>query len=109
EQVQKRNVEVVNLAPLIRGKGRRAPPSSPSAAPRAVPAAPGRRAVTDEKFHGWLVDLVRDAVEGPEPALAPHAAETSVLRAYGPGLAANPPSADFTAGGLLALIPGPKL
>ena len=109
EQVQKRNVEVVNLAPLIRGQGRRAPRASPAAVPRAALAAPGRRALTDDKFHGWLVDLVRDTVEGPEPALAPNSTETSVLRAYGPGLLANPLFEDFSEEELLAFIRGLKL
>jgi CRP-like cAMP-binding protein len=108
EQVQRRNVEVVNLAPLIRGRGRVTARSTVAAA-SAAPAAPGRRAVTDDKFHGWLVDLVRDTVEGPAPALAPNAADAPALKAYGPGLLANPMFEDFTEEELLAFIRGLKL
>jgi CRP-like cAMP-binding protein len=108
EQVQRRNVEVVNLAPLIRGRGRGAARSTAAAA-SAAPAAPGRRAVTDDKFHGWLVDLVRDTVEGPVPALAPSAPDASALKAYGPGLLANPLFEDFSEEELLAFIRGLKL
>jgi len=118
EQVQRRNVEVVNLAPLLRAD---AAPSAPEAAAAAsIPAPGGRpRAVTDDRFHGWLVDLVRDSVgklqstthdggRGLQPA-APVPVDAPVLRAYGPGLLANPLFEDFSEEELLAFIRGLKL
>src|SRR5262249_36216257 len=108
EQVQRRNVEVVNLAPLIRVSGRDAAGKAAAAVP-ALPPNPTRRAVTDEKFHGWLLDLVRDTVDGPAPGLSPIAADNPVLRAYGPGLLANPLFEDFSEEELVAFIRGLKL
>jgi CRP-like cAMP-binding protein len=61
EQVQRRNVEVVNLAPLLRAEA--APAAKVAPDEGGLPAPTGRpRAVTDDRFHGWLVDLVRDSV-----------------------------------------------
>jgi CRP-like cAMP-binding protein len=66
EQVQRRNVEVVNLAPLLRADA--APEAKVAPSAPEVTAAPGRpRAVTDDRFHGWLVDLVRDSVGKLQP------------------------------------------
>jgi len=118
EQVQRRNVEVVNLAPLLRADA--APPAPEAPAAASIPAPGGRpRAVTDDRFHGWLVDLVRDSVgklqptthdggRGQAPA-APVPVDAPVLRAYGPGLLANPLFEDFSDEELLAFIQGLKL
>ena len=108
EQVQRRNVEVVNLAPLIRAQE----PSArrPRAArARAAPEGARSRPVTDEKFHGWLLDLVRDTVTRPQAPTATLAAEAPALKAYGPGLLANPLFEDFTEEELVAFIRGLKL
>ena len=119
EQVQRRNVEVVNLAPLLRADA--APEAKVAPSAPEVPAAPGRpRAVTDDRFHGWLVDLVRDSVGKLQPQTqdggrglqvsdAPAAADSPVLRAYGPGLLANPLFEDFSEEELVAFIQGLKL
>jgi CRP-like cAMP-binding protein len=109
EQVQRRNVEVVNLAPLLRAEAAPAPE-----APRLVPApaAPTARprAVTDDRFHGWLVDLVRDSVTRLQAAETPAApVDGPTLRAYRPGLLANPLFEDFSEEELLAFIHGLKL
>jgi hypothetical protein len=108
EQVQRRNVEVVNLAPLLRADG--APPMSEVPAAASLPAPGGRpRAVTDDRFHGWLVDLVRDSVGKLQMPAAPVPVDARVLRAYGPGLLANPLFEDFSEEELLAFIQGLKL
>jgi CRP-like cAMP-binding protein len=106
EQVQRRNVQVVNLAPLIR---------SAAAVPRAVPAArdaaapPRPRAITDDRFNGWLVDLVRDTVGKPRALGAAATADAPALKGYGPGLLANPLFEDFSEEELLAFIHGLRL
>ena len=108
EQVQRRNVEVVNLAPLLR--------SPEAAAPRAGTAPGGEspaarpRAITDDRFHGWLVDVVRDTVGSPRfsGSTEPETAGAG-LKAYGPGLLANPLFEGFSVKGLIALIGGVKL
>jgi CRP-like cAMP-binding protein len=107
EQVQRRNVEVVNLAPLLRSEAP-APPLELTA-PRATPAS-RPRAITDDRFHGWLVDVVRDTVGTPQGAVA--SAPESVrggLMGYGPGLLANPLFEGFSEEELVALIGGLKL
>ena len=119
EQVQRRNVEVVNLAPLLRAE---APPAAKVAPDvTGLPAPAGRaRAVTDDRFHGWLVDLVRDSVGKLQPQThdggrglqtpeAPSPADAPALRAYGPGLLANPLFEDFSEEELVAFIQGLKL
>jgi CRP-like cAMP-binding protein len=109
EQVQRRNVEVVNLAPLLRSDA--APPAQAPGPSRAVAAPNSRpRPVTDDRFHGWLVDLVRDSVsklQTAETSAAP--VDGPALRAYGPGLLANPLFEDFSEEELLAFIHGLKL
>ena len=62
EQVQRRNVEVVNLAPAAARRGRRRRRRRRRARPRSRRRRGRPRAVTDDRFHGWLVDLVRDSV-----------------------------------------------
>jgi CRP-like cAMP-binding protein len=108
EQVQRRNVEVVNLAPLLR-----ATPAPADAEPAPMAPAPPRagrpRAATDDRFHGWLVDLVRDSVGKLHAPETPLAADAPVLKAYGPGLLANPLFEDFSEEELLAFIQGLKL
>jgi len=108
EQVQRRNVEVVNLAPLLRAEAVSPAPETPAAA--ALPAPGARpRTVTDDRFHGWLVDLVRDSVGKLQQPAAPVPVDAPVRRAYGPGLLANPLFEDFSEEELLAFIQGLKL
>jgi hypothetical protein len=130
EQVQRRNVEVVNLAPLLRADAAPSTTAAPEVA--GLPAPAGRpRPVTDDRFHGWLVDLVRDSVSklqpkthdggrglqpqthdggrGLQPSETPSAADAPALRAYGPGLLANPLFEDFSEEELVAFIQGLKL
>jgi hypothetical protein len=118
EQVQRRNVEVVNLAPLLRADAAPAAAAPDVAGP---PAPAGRpRALTDDRFHGWLVDLVRHSVGKLQPPThdggrglqtpeAPSPADALALRAYGPGLVANPLFEDFSEEELVAFIQGLKL
>jgi cAMP-dependent protein kinase regulator len=65
--------------------------------------------VTDDRFHGWLVDLVRDSVGKLHTPEAPSPADAPALRAYGPGLLANPLFEDFSEEELVAFIQGLKL
>ncbi|HEU0107264.1 MAG TPA: cyclic nucleotide-binding domain-containing protein [Vicinamibacteria bacterium] len=108
EQVQRRNVEVVNLAPLLRAE---AAPEPETPRPVPAPAAPTAwpRAVTDDRFHCWLVDLVRDSVSRLQAAETPASPAEGALRAYRPGLLANPLFEDFSEEELLAFIHGLKL
>jgi CRP-like cAMP-binding protein len=120
EQVQRRHVEVVNLAPLLRGEGGGPPRPSPAGVQPPVagakrpetgpaPAPPSRTPpATDDRLHGWLVDLVRDTVAAT-PSAVPAAAEAPAPKAYGPGLLANPLFEDFSEEELLAFIRGLKL
>jgi CRP-like cAMP-binding protein len=110
EQVQRRNVEVVNLAPLFRP----APASSSVAAagaaaePRSSVLRP--RAITDDRFHGWLVDVVRDTVGSPRTSSASESERAGAgMKGYRPGLLANPLFEGFTEEELVALIGGLKL
>jgi CRP-like cAMP-binding protein len=109
EQVQRRNVEVVNLAPLLRADA--APAAEAPRRARTAAAPTSRpRAVTDDRFHGWLVDLVRDSVSRLQAAETSAASvDSPALRAYGPGLLANPLFEDFSEEELLAFIHGLKL
>jgi CRP-like cAMP-binding protein len=111
EQVQRRNVEVVNLAPLLRAEPTETRAADGRASPSAGPgAAPRPRAVTDDRFHGWLVDLVRDTVGNVQkPSATGPAAHAPAVKAYGPGLLANPLFEDFSEEELLAFIHGLKL
>ncbi len=107
EQVQRRNVEVVNLAPLLRAAPAQARPAPMTGWPAG--GRPARqRALTDDRLHGWLVDLVRDTVGKQEPP-APDALATPAVKPYGPGLVANPLFEDFSEEELLAFIHGLKL
>jgi CRP-like cAMP-binding protein len=108
EQVQRRNVEVVNLAPLLRS-GEPAAPGEGTAAARPSPAS-RPRAITDDRFHGWLVDVVRDTVGAPRGGTAegPESVRAG-LKGYGPGLLANPLFEGFSEEELVALIGGLKL
>ncbi|HUG53397.1 MAG TPA: cyclic nucleotide-binding domain-containing protein [Vicinamibacteria bacterium] len=103
EQVQRRDVEVVNLAPLLRGERVLETAAAP---PR--PPGPRLPAATDDRLHGWLVDLVRDTVAGGQ-ASTPASPEAARPRAYGPGLLANPLFEDFSEEELLAFIRGLRL
>jgi len=110
EKIQRRNVEVVNLAPLARG-----PAAPATAAPRASEAWAARSGwrpqPTAEFFEGWLLDVLRDRVdrgadEGSDEA---ERAALASIRGYGPGLLASPLFEDFTDDELLAVIRGLRL
>jgi CRP-like cAMP-binding protein len=107
EQVSRRHVEVVNLAPLSRPRVEALP------APAAeAPQAPARRAParTDDRFHGWLLDVVRGSLDRTRAAgFDLSAASPAVVRAYGPGLVASPLFQDFSDDELLAFIQGLRL
>jgi len=112
EKIQRRNIEVVNLAPLARGA---------HAAAAATPRAPAWPAAarpswspqgTAEFFEGWLLDVLRDRVERREADGGRAEAERSALggvRGYGPGLLASPLFEDFADDELLAVIRGLRL
>jgi hypothetical protein len=103
EQIQKQSVEVVNLAPLLR------PQEEPDLPPVAEAAA-AARPVTDDRLHGWLVELLRGTLRGapPPPSSLPPAV-VGAARAYGRGLLANPLFEGFTEEELLAFIQGLRL
>jgi CRP-like cAMP-binding protein len=118
EKIRRRDIEVVNLAPLAGG----APPPERGPrrrAARVVTAAPTAAKpswspqATAEFFQGWLVDVLRDRVKGTESAEGDRAAgepsRLGSIRGYGPGLSASPLFEDFTDDELLAVIRGLKL
>jgi hypothetical protein len=106
ERVQRRDIEYVSLAPLMREDA----PSAP-AAPPAPPAAPRRTKPqrTEEFFQGWLVDVVRDTVAQRQDATRNRTASHASLRGYGPGLLISPLFEDFSEDELLAFIQGLRL
>ncbi len=106
EQLQRRHVEEVSLAPRLHDEP---PPEEAVAAGPATLSFPGRpsRARTDDFLHAWLLDTVRDAVRArprDQPAPPPRA-----LRGYGPGFRASPLFEGFAEDELLALIQGLRL
>ena len=124
EKIRRRDVEVVNLAPLGGGAGtaalpaaprsrpaRDAVPAPPPAATSPVTATPNWRQPTAEYFEGWLVDVLRDRVKRTEPAegAAGEPSRLGSVRGYGPGLSASPLFADFNDDELLAVIRGLRL
>jgi CRP-like cAMP-binding protein len=124
EKIRRRDIEVVNLAPLGRGA---APPARAPSPPRGrgAPAATGTAAKTAwspqptaEFFQGWLLDVLRDrvkrgeAAEGERPGGERPEGERLTLgsiRGYGPGLMASPLFEDFNDDELLAVIRGLRL
>jgi hypothetical protein len=112
EKVQRRNVEVVNLAPLAGAPAaKRTSRRTPARAPAAGDGATRARPLTDDRLHGWLLELVKHTVAPPPSstadALPPEALGS--MRAYGPGLVANPLFEDFTDDELVAFIQGLRL
>jgi CRP-like cAMP-binding protein len=121
EKIRRRDIEVVNLAPL--GGGAAPPARTPS--PRGARAAPAARiaAKTDwspqptaEFFQGWLVDVLRDRVKRSEtegeregPRAEGERSGLGSIRGYGPGLSASPLFEDFDDDELLAVIRGLRL
>jgi len=103
EKVRRRDVEEVNLAPLTRtiASAEAAPPPTESSRPRT-------REQTDDRFHGWLVDVVRDAVTRRR-ASGTRAETLGQVHGYGPGLMASPLFQDFGEEELLAFIEGLRL
>ncbi len=100
EKIRRRSVEEVNLAPLRKKPARSAEPAAPLAAP-ARAAAPKGRQQTLESFSHWIVDVVRDAVTPPTPALP---LPPSVAPGYAQGLLASPLFQGLTEDELLTMI-----
>jgi hypothetical protein len=112
EQVQRRNVEEVNIAPKPRarsGKAKAKPGPAATSPVAGSGTAPRPKTLTDDRFQGWLLDIVRDAVSKPDESSAPAAQASPALRAYGPGLLASPLFQDVSEDELLALIQGLRL
>jgi CRP-like cAMP-binding protein len=105
ERVQRRDIEYVSLAPLVRADA-----PAEAAAPRA-PKEPARSKPqrTEEFFQGWLVDVVRDTVAQRQAATRTRTASHASLRSYGPGLLISPLFEDFSEDELLAFIQGLRL
>jgi CRP-like cAMP-binding protein len=100
EQLQRRHVEEVPLAPRLHAE-----PLPEEAVTAPVLESPSRRsrARTDDFLHAWLLDTVRGAVRTTRPAGQP-APPPRVLRGYGPGFRASPLFEGFAEDELLALI-----
>jgi CRP-like cAMP-binding protein len=114
EQIQRRNIEVVNLAPLARGGQPPVAAAAPAPGREGAAAKPASRPqATAEFFEGWLVDVLRDRVAAHKgDDLGREEAERAALvsiRGYGPGLLASPLFEDFTDEELLAVIRGLRL
>jgi CRP-like cAMP-binding protein len=113
EQVQRRGVEEVNLSPLPAAARKAVAAAPPAPVPVAAPPTAGRaKPRTDEFFHHWLVDVVRDTVERRPQAMQAAVASTDSapsVRGYGPGLRASPLFEDFSEDELLAFIQGLRL
>jgi len=116
EKIQRRNIEVVNLAPLARA-ARPAVPAPDAGPPPARETAAPRSAwspqPTAEFFEGWLVDVLRDRVgqgdDGEDGRTEAERAALARVRGYGPGLLASPLFEDFSDDELLAVIRGLRL
>jgi CRP-like cAMP-binding protein len=106
ERVQRRHMEVVSLAPLMRPLEEETSVSPPATGAPEAATAVGNRAKTEEFFQGWLVDVVRDTV-----SLRRGASSTSrgAVPGYGPGLLVSPLFEDFSEDELLAFIQGLRL
>jgi CRP-like cAMP-binding protein len=113
EKIQRRNIEVVNLAPLSRAAQTASAPAPPPAAREASAARTAwSPQATAEFFEGWLVDVLRDRVGHAGPDEGRAEAERAALagvRGYGPGLLASPLFEDFADDELLAVIRGLRL
>ena len=106
EQLQRRHIEEVSLAPRLHEEPDEAVAVAP-ATPAAVPARRSR-ARTNERLHAWLLDTVRDVVGRARTADQP-APAVKALQGYGPGLRASPLFAGFDEDELLAVIQGLRL
>jgi CRP-like cAMP-binding protein len=112
ERLRQRHVEEVNLAPLKRKAERAQPvaagqPSPPASSSRG--ARPGsRKPRTEERFQGWLLDVLRDTVQPPQTD-APPAHEAGRVTGYARGLAANPLFEGFGEEELVDFVRGLRL
>ena len=133
EKIRRRDIETVNLAPrrgapasdkaaggTRRKRGAKGPvpteaPTEPVAAAPAPVKGGWRPQPTAEFFQGWLLDVLRDRVEHPDPAASGAArpederSGLGSIRGYGPGLMASPLFEDFDDDELLAVIRGLRL
>jgi len=101
EEIQRRHVEEVNLAPLKKKPAAEPPP--PAAAPRAPAGSDDSR----DSFGSWLVDIVRERADGAE-------AMTGQLDVVGPigyraSLQSTPLFEDFSEDELVAVIRAMRL
>ena len=107
EQLQRRHIEEVSLAPRLHVEEEEAPAAAPAPVPAAGPSRRSR-ARTDEFFHTWLLDTVRHAVV--RARVGGHATPpVRPLQGYGPGFRASPLFEGFDEDELLAVIQGLRL
>jgi CRP-like cAMP-binding protein len=92
EQIRRRHIREINLAPL---HGEVPAPEPGEPAPAREPEAGA------EAFQSWLIDVVRDRVKNPAPWVDPEAVATAGFKS---GLRASPLFAGFTEEELLELV-----
>jgi CRP-like cAMP-binding protein len=121
EQLQRRHIEEVSLAPFDKQGGAAAqPPETPRARAGSEsrrsrsllqePSSKRPRARTEDFLHAWLLDTVRDAVARTQTAAGPATPPAAkALLGYGPGLRASPLFEGFDEDELLAVIQGLRL
>jgi CRP-like cAMP-binding protein len=111
EQLQRRHVEEVSLAPRLHEEPAEVDASAvpETAAPSPPPPPPRRsRPRTDDYLHAWLLDTVRDAV-GRGRSAGPAAKAARALQGYGPGLRAGPLFEGLDEDEVLAVLQGLRL
>lgn len=108
EQLQRRHIEEVSLAPRLHEDPIAAVAAAPVPPPSAGAAARRARARTDEHFHAWLLDTVRDTVTRARP-VGQASPPVRALQGYGPGLRSSPLFEGFDEDELLAVIQGLRL
>jgi hypothetical protein len=97
----------VSLAPRLHEESEEAVAADPAPVPAASPGSRSR-ARTDEFFHTWLLDTVRDAV-GRSRVAGRVTPQVRPLQGYGPGFRASPLFEGFDEDELLAVIQGLRL
>jgi CRP-like cAMP-binding protein len=107
EQLQRRHIEEVSLAPRLHEDPADLVADAPAPGLAAGPARRSR-ARTDEFFHAWLLDTVRGAV-GRARTAGQATPAVKALQGYGPGLRASPLFEGFDEDELLAVIQGLRL
>ncbi len=105
EQLQRRHIEEVSLAPRLHEEPLEAPADAPTPTP-AAGRARRSRARTDDFLHTWLLDTVRHTVGRAHALSSP---PVRPLQGYGPGFRASPLFEGFDEDELLAVIQGLRL